>query len=174
MKRLTSAAILTVLAAELLYAMPEACAAQFSNSSCGRGFWCFTVLSTLIGLLAHVWTRDGPVSKARYNVTPGTNILIVREDLEQGRVADSYRWGLIPGWSKDASIGNKLANARGETVAEKPSFRAAFKRWRCVVPASGFYEWKAVAGKKQPWYIRPIARYSKDFGISNYSWDIVE
>ena len=49
----------------------------------------------------------------------------------------------------------KMANARGETVAEKPSFRAAFKRWRCLVPASGFYEWKLVAGKKQPYYIRP-------------------
>jgi putative SOS response-associated peptidase YedK len=62
---------------------------------------------------------------------------------------------LIPGWAKDPSIGNKLANARGETVAEKPSFRAAFKRWRCLVPASGFYEWKAVAGEKHPYYIRP-------------------
>ena len=96
-----------------------------------------------------------PDYKARYNIPPSSNILIVREDREQGRVADKYRWGLIPGWAKDASIGNKLANARGETVAEKPSFRAAFKRWRCLVPASGFYEWKTVAGKKHPYYIRP-------------------
>ena len=96
-----------------------------------------------------------PDFKARYNITPSSNILIVREDREQGRVADKYRWGLIPGWAKDPSIGNKMANARGETVAEKPSFRAAFKRWRCLVPASGFYEWKTVAGKKHPYYIRP-------------------
>jgi putative SOS response-associated peptidase YedK len=96
-----------------------------------------------------------PDYKARYNITPSSNILIVREDPKQGRVADKYKWGLIPGWAKDASIGNKLANARGETVAEKPSFRAAFKRWRCLIPASGFYEWKTVAGKKHPYYIRP-------------------
>jgi len=97
-----------------------------------------------------------PDFKARYDITPSSNILIVREDREQGRVADKYRWGLIPGWAKDPSIGNKLANARGETVAEKPSFRAAFKRWRCLVPADGFYEWKTVAGKKYPYYIRPV------------------
>ena len=96
-----------------------------------------------------------PDVKARYNIPPSSNILIVREDREKGRIADKYKWGLIPGWAKDPSIGNKLANARGETVAEKPSFRAAFKRWRCLVPASGFYEWKTVAGKKYPYYIRP-------------------
>lgn len=96
-----------------------------------------------------------PDYKARYNIPPSSNILIVREDREQGRVADKYRWGLIPGRAKDASIGNKLANARGGTVAEKPSFRAAFKRWRCLVPASGFYEWKTFAGKKYPYYIQP-------------------
>ncbi len=96
-----------------------------------------------------------PDFKARYNITPGTDILIVREDQDTGRLADLYRWGLIPSWAKDPSIGNKLANARGETVAVKPSFRNAFKRWRCLVPASGFYEWKVVAGKKHPYYIRP-------------------
>jgi putative SOS response-associated peptidase YedK len=96
-----------------------------------------------------------PDFAARYNITPGTDILIVRDDKENGRVAGAYRWGLIPGWAKDPAIGNKLANARGETVAEKPSFRSAFKRWRCLVPASGFYEWKNVAGRKHPYYIRP-------------------
>jgi putative SOS response-associated peptidase YedK len=96
-----------------------------------------------------------PEFKSRYNITPGTKILIVRHDKEQGRVADLYRWGLIPGWAKDPAIGNRLANARGETVADKPSFRNAFRRWRCLVPASGFYEWKALAGRKQPYYIHP-------------------
>ncbi len=93
---------------------------------------------------------------ARYNITPSSNILIVREDPAQGRVAELFKWGLIPGWAKDAAIGNKLANARGETVDEKPSFRNAFKRSRCLIPASGFYEWKSVAGRRQPYYMHPL------------------
>ena len=96
-----------------------------------------------------------PDFRARYNIAPGTDILIVKEDKENGRAASAYRWGLIPGWAKDPAIGNRLANARGETVADKPSFRNAFKRWRCLVPASGFYEWKTVSGKKHPYYVRP-------------------
>jgi putative SOS response-associated peptidase YedK len=94
-----------------------------------------------------------PELRPRYNIAPSSQVLAVRQD--KGRVADLYRWGLIPGWARDPAIGNKLANARGETVAEKPSFRSAFKRWRCLIPASGFYEWKAVAGRKQPYYIHP-------------------
>ena len=96
-----------------------------------------------------------PEFAPHYNIAPSTNVPVVREDRERRRLADLYRWGLIPGWARDPAIGNKLANARGETVAEKPSFRNGFKRWRCLVPASGFYEWKAVAGRKQPYYIRP-------------------
>jgi len=96
-----------------------------------------------------------PEFTPRYNIPPSSKVLIVREDKEKGRVADLYRWGLIPSWAKDPAIGNKLANARSETVAEKPSFRSAFKRWRCLIPASGFYEWKALEGKKQPYYIYP-------------------
>jgi putative SOS response-associated peptidase YedK len=88
-----------------------------------------------------------PSFKPRYNITPGTDILVVGPGGAAGK-----RWGLVPAWAKDPSIGNKLANARGETVAEKPSFRQAFRRGRCLVPASGYYEWQAVAGGKQPWY----------------------
>jgi len=93
---------------------------------------------------------------ARYNITPSSKIVIVREDAAAGRVAALIRWGLIPGWTKDPAIGSKLANARGETVDEKPSFRNAFKRSRCLIPASGFYEWKTVAGRKQPYYMHPV------------------
>lgn len=97
----------------------------------------------------------------RFNIAPTTRVLITHPGPGGRRVADAYRWGLIPGWAKDASIGAKLANARGETVAEKPSFRSAFKRWRCLVPANGFYEWKGVQENghtvKQPFYIRPTA-----------------
>jgi putative SOS response-associated peptidase YedK len=86
-----------------------------------------------------------PEFKKSYNVCPGGEILTVRLDREGQRVARHNRWG----------SGNKLANARGETVAERPAFREAFRRWRCLVPASGFYEWQAVAGRKQPWHFRP-------------------
>ena len=111
-----------------------------------------------------------PAIKARYNIAPGAPVLIVRQDPEQGRVADLYRWGLIPGWAKDPAIGNKLSNARGETVAEKPSFRNAFKRSRCLIPASGFYEWQGVRGRKQPYYIYPTD--SELFGLAGIteSW----
>lgn len=97
-----------------------------------------------------------PEWSARYNITPSSKVLIVRQDPAEGRVAGLFRWGLIPGWAKDPAIGNKLANARGETVDEKPSFRNAFKRSRCLIPASGFYEWKTVAARKQPYYIHPL------------------
>jgi len=72
---------------------------------------------------------------------------------KDARHLHKMKWGLIPLWAKDAAISNKLANARGETVAQKPSFRSAFKYHRCIIPASGFYEWKSEKGVKQPWYI---------------------
>jgi len=64
-----------------------------------------------------------------------------------------FRWGLIPSWSSDAKIGSPLINARAETAAEKPAFRASFRRRRCLILADGFYEWKSIQGKKQPYYI---------------------
>lgn len=105
-----------------------------------------------------------PELAPKYNIAPSSEVLVVREDRERGRLADLYKWGLVPGWAKDPAVGNKLANARGETIAEKASFRNAFRRSRCLVPASGFYEWKAVAGKKQPYYIRP--RGDELFGLA--------
>jgi len=89
----------------------------------------------------------------RYNISPGTDIPAIRHAPDGRRVMHLLRWGLVPNWAKDPTIGAKLSNARGETVAEKPSFRSAFQRRRCLVPADGFYEWKAVeGGKKQPYY----------------------
>jgi putative SOS response-associated peptidase YedK len=90
-----------------------------------------------------------------YNICPGAEVLVVRVNSQRARVANPYRWGLIPHWAKDPAIGRKLANARGESLAEKPAFRDAFRQWRCLVPASGYYEWQSVAGRKQPWYLRP-------------------
>jgi putative SOS response-associated peptidase YedK len=78
---------------------------------------------------------------------------IVRRLDQPQRAWTPVRWGLIPSWAKDAKIGNKLINARGETVAEKPSFRSAFRKRRCLIPADGFYEWKKLDGGKQPHFI---------------------
>jgi len=88
-----------------------------------------------------------------FNIAPSSRIITIIADQEEQRHLRQMRWGLIPSWAKDPSIGNKLANARGETVHEKPSFRSAFKYRRCIIPASGFYEWKTEAGKKNPWFI---------------------
>lgn len=90
---------------------------------------------------------------SNWNIAPSLRIHTITDDQEGQRHLNRMHWGLIPSWAKDATIGNKLANARGETVAEKPSFRAAFKYHRCLIPASGFYEWKAEKGIKQPWYV---------------------
>ena len=91
--------------------------------------------------------------EARYNIAPAQNILAVRSSSD-GREAVTLKWGLIPSWAKDSSIGARLINARSETVEEKPAFRDAFKRRRCIVPADGFYEWKQTGGSKQPYYFR--------------------
>lgn len=88
-----------------------------------------------------------------WNIAPSTRICSITVDEKGERHLHRMRWGLIPSWAKDSTIGNKLVNARGETIAEKPSFRSAFKSRRCLIPASGFYEWKAEKRIKQPWYI---------------------
>lgn len=88
----------------------------------------------------------------RYNIAPGTDVPAIRHSPDGKRVLHLLRWGLVPHGAKDPSIGAKLCNARGETVAEKPSFRDAFKRRRCLVPANGFYEWKTEGKQKQPYY----------------------
>lgn len=97
-----------------------------------------------------------------YNVTPGRDMpVIISED---GTKISIMRWGLIPSWAKDQAIGQKMINARVETVAEKPSFRAAYKKRRCIVPASGYYEWQKTASGKQPIYSKPIGH--KYFGFA--------
>ena len=89
----------------------------------------------------------------RWNVAPTQEVPVVREDRGGARELTIMRWGLVPSWSKDIGIGAKLINARAETVAEKPTFRAAFRHRRCLVPADGFYEWQAIGGRKQPWRV---------------------
>ncbi|HUV58370.1 MAG TPA: SOS response-associated peptidase [Acidimicrobiales bacterium] len=93
-----------------------------------------------------------PDGRPSWNVGPQRRLFAVAEH-ETGRILDRYRWGLVPSWSKDPAVGNRLFNARGETVAEKPSFRSAFARRPCVIPVDGFYEWDHRAGRaKQPHY----------------------
>jgi putative SOS response-associated peptidase YedK len=89
----------------------------------------------------------------RYNIAPTQPIAVVPNNGE--RTLDFFVWGLIPSWAKDPKIGSRMINARGETVAEKPSFRAAYRRRRCLILADGFYEWQKVPGQKnkQPVYI---------------------
>jgi len=91
---------------------------------------------------------------ARYNIAPSQPIAVVPNDGKNQ--VEFFRWGLVPSWAKDESIGNRLINARGESLAQKPMFRTALKRRRCLIPADGFYEWKkSPDGKtKTPMYIR--------------------
>ena len=95
-----------------------------------------------------------PTLGPRYNIAPTQPVAAVRRNPDTGRRELTHmHWGLIPFWAKDPSIGSRMINARSETVAEKPAFRAAFKYRRCIIPASGFYEWQKQNGHKQPHYI---------------------
>jgi putative SOS response-associated peptidase YedK len=90
----------------------------------------------------------------RYNIAPTRAVPVVKAT-PAGRVISLHHWGLVPAWAKDPALGNRLFNARGETLADKPSFRAAFRKRRCLIPASGFYEWQARPGQaKQPFLIQ--------------------
>jgi len=91
--------------------------------------------------------------RPRYNIAPSQPVPAIRREAE-GRRAVLLRWGLIPHWAKDEKFGYHTINARAETVDRKPTFRAAFKRRRCLIPATGFYEWQKVDRHKQPWNIR--------------------
>ena len=96
-----------------------------------------------------------PELPARYNIAPTQDMPVVRLDADLGRRAIGLlHWGLIPSWADDPSIGNKMINARAETVAEKPAFRHAFKAKRCLVLADGFFEWRREGKHKRPYFIR--------------------
>ena len=108
-----------------------------------------------------------PGVRPRYNIAPTQEVLAVRESPD-GREMTFLKWGLIPSWAKDAAIGAKLINARSETVEEKPSFRDAFRRRRCLIPADGFYEWRKEGGRKQPYFFRH--KEERPFGFAGL-WD---
>ena len=99
---------------------------------------------------------EPPALAPHYNLTPGQDIAGVRVDRDGVLRLHALRWGLVPFWAKDATLGRRLINARLDSLAGKPAFREAFTRRRCLIPASGFYEWGVdAAGKKQPFFIRP-------------------
>jgi putative SOS response-associated peptidase YedK len=120
---------------------------------CGRftHLYSWKDLHRLMGITTKATAGD---ARASYNVAPTQMVLIVRQDAQGHRAATEAKWGLVPFWAEDPSIGNRLINARSEEVATKPAFRAAVKKRRCLVPASGFYEWQVIEGskRKQPWY----------------------
>ncbi|MGQ9614828.1 MAG: SOS response-associated peptidase [Spirochaetota bacterium] len=103
-----------------------------------------------------------------YNVSPGQEAGIIIYDA--GYCYDRYRWGLIPYWAKDPAIGNRMINARAETISEKPAFKKAFTQRRCLIPADGFFEWKKLDGRKIPYYI--FSSSGKPMGLAGLweSW----
>ena len=93
--------------------------------------------------------------RARYNIAPTQAVVVARDTDDDERELVHLKWGLVPAWAKDpAAVGARLINARSETVTEKPSFREAFRRRRCLIPTSGFYEWKREGARKQPYFFR--------------------
>ncbi|WP_026789572.1 SOS response-associated peptidase [Pleomorphomonas oryzae] len=106
----------------------------------------------------------------RYNIAPTQPIVIVDAGLDGVRHARLVRWGLIPSWTKEAKTQSLLFNARSETAADKPSFRTAMRHRRCLVPASGFYEWRRMGTAKMPYYIRPRDGSTMAFAGLNETW----
>ncbi|MEB3180562.1 MAG: SOS response-associated peptidase [Nostocaceae cyanobacterium] len=121
---------------------------------CGR----FTLTKSGWAIAQAFNLEEVPQIEPQYNIAPTQQIAAILYNSEsQNRQFQELRWGLIPSWAKDKSIGYKLINARAETVAEKPSFRSAFKQRRCLIVADGFYEWQKQENhkhQKQPYYFR--------------------
>lgn len=117
---------------------------------CGR----YVLRSSIIKIANHfgVPTPAGFEFTPCYNIPPSFAVPTVHKEAAAPALS-LMKWGLIPSWAKTPAIGNKLSNARAETVASKPSFRSAFKHRRCLIPATGFYEWKKITDRKQPFFI---------------------
>ena len=116
---------------------------------CGR----FAFYSPAEATAALFGVHDAPAVEPRYNIAPTQYLAAIREGDDHARELVMLRWGLVPFWAKDPSIGNRMINARAETVAEKPSYRAAYRHRRCLVLADGFYEWQRQNDTKTPYYI---------------------
>ncbi len=116
-------------------------------------------LATGIDALRGLFRIEGeaPALASRWNVAPTQPVAVVVVTNERARSLRTMRWGLIPSWAKDPAVGNRMINARAETLAEKPSFRDALRRRRCLVLADGFYEWRKEGARKTPLWIHPVA-----------------
>lgn len=116
---------------------------------CGR----FNMLATPEQLIETFGLESVPGYKISYNIAPGQKILGIVQPDRNGLSAVSLDWGLVPSWAKDSKIGHSLINARAETLGEKPSFKAAYHKRRCLIPATGFYEWQKTENGKQAYHI---------------------
>lgn len=120
---------------------------------CGR-----ITLTSSAGELASQFELDPGFELAplepRYNVAPSQDVATVREDADRRRVVSFERWGLVPHWAKDPAIGNRMINARAESVATKAAFSNALRSRRCIVPADGFYEWSGSGAERRPYVFR--------------------
>ena len=135
---------------------------------CGR----FALASNASTLSTQFDTNIRDTLAPRFNIAPSQKILVLRtKNHHQRREPVLLKWGLIPSWAKDQSIGARLTNARSETAFTKPSFRDSFRRRRCLILATGFYEWKTSGRKKQPYYVRLTT--NEPFGIGGL-WDVWE
>jgi putative SOS response-associated peptidase YedK len=135
---------------------------------CGR----FTLRASASVIAEQFALLEVPPFTARFNIAPTQPVPVVRL---QGDTRNNelvwLRWGLVPGWAKDPAVGNRLINARAETAAEKPAFRTAMRRRRCLVAADGFYEWQRAGRAKQPYFIR--LRDDRPFGFAGL-WETWE
>lgn len=129
---------------------------------CGR----YTLKANSAEVARELGLVEIPAFPPRYNIAPTQPVVVVRQR-DGRRRGDLMRWGLIPSWAKDPAIGSKLINARRETLAEKPSFRTAFRRRRCLVPATGFYEWQQDKTKQPYHFTLPSGRLFAFAGL----WD---
>jgi len=118
---------------------------------CGR----FTLGATAADLARQFDLATIPAWTPRYNIAPSQAVPAVIQIRETAaRESRPFRWGLVPSWAKDPTIGNRMINARSETAATKPTFRKSFRERRCLILADGFYEWKREGSRKQPFYIK--------------------
>lgn len=117
---------------------------------CGR-FALYSPRSEIIQAFA--LAADVPALQARYNIAPTQPVAAIRSTGTGPHSMDFLYWGLVPSWARERSIGARLSNARSETLREKPSFREAYRRRRCLVPANGYYEWQTTSAGKLPYFI---------------------